>query len=733
MSRDPRYEEIPLSSFTPDVVGPDTPSGIVKDGANGLHSVQEERQSDEPDDGQKRLDASASDRWKNVSRMIRQKSLRLAERLGRSPEAPIGLEPGMKLEYAGAMDDIALTAALRDKNDTHATKQSKLWAAVNLEADRIVGRIARTKDQRARLQLHRGTSSVSSVTMVDSESESRPPSFVSGGGIFSQLLKLQTGHFFHGSEEDVSVMGVDGDAPPLSEAKGSPKEERVKWYRKPKHKSTGSLIQAAMEMGSIGSPASFSGNTINEPTSRGQKKRKRNRDLEVKLKVHIATLLMRQRYIMHLCRAFMQYGAPTHRLEEFMRFTANVLEIEAQFIYLPNCMVVAFDDSLSATSEVKMIRAASALHLGRLAEVHLIYKNVVHDLMAVDKAIEDLDEIMNRRPRYGVWRNIFLCGLACVCVSPWAFGARPIDMPIIFALGLLVGFMQNVLAPRSSTYSNVMEVSMALVTSFLARAFGSIKQKNGDEFLFCFSAIAQSSISVIFPGFSVLSSSLELQSHQIVPGSIRLVYTIIYSLFLGYGVTVGTTIYGLIDSYASTQTTCPVKSESVWGNPYIQQFVWVPLYILSAALMSHATLKQTPIIVFIGVTGYVANYFVAQRLGSSEGTANAVGSFTLGVLANLYSRLWHGHAVIAIIPGIWTMVSSGLASSGSILSGVEYANAVKQHSANENTATLVALQMSLAGLGWNMVQIAIGLTVGLFLAALVVYPSGKRRSGLFTL
>jgi hypothetical protein len=33
----------------------------------------------------------------------------------------------------------------------------------------------------------------------------------------------------------------------------------------------------------------------------------------------------------------------------------------------------------------------------------------------------------------------------------------------------------------------------------------------------------------------------------------------------------------------------------------------------------------------------------------------------------------------------------------------------------------------------SMIQIAIGITVGLFMAALLVYPMGKKRSGLWTL
>jgi hypothetical protein len=34
--------------------------------------------------------------------------------------------------------------------------------------------------------------------------------------------------------------------------------------------------------------------------------------------------------------------------------------------------------------------------------------------------------------------------------------------------------------------------------------------------------------------------------------------------------------------------------------------------------------------------------------------------------------------------------------------------------------------------GYSMIQIAIGITVGLFLSAIIVYPLGKRRSGLFS-
>jgi uncharacterized YccA/Bax inhibitor family protein len=53
-----------------------------------------------------------------------------------------------------------------------------------------------------------------------------------------------------------------------------------------------------------------------------------------------------------------------------------------------------------------------------------------------------------------------------------------------------------------------------------------------------------------------------------------------------------------------------------------------------------------------------------------------------------------------------------------------------QTNSTDNLNALNSISFNFAG---GMIQIAIGITVGLFLAALVVYPFGKRRSGLWTL
>ncbi|KAH8432979.1 threonine/serine exporter family protein [Aspergillus melleus] len=674
---------------------------------------------------------TAKERWHAAGNLIRQKTMKLGERLGRP------LDEGDPLGASLLPDDLEGGMSQRDMSEKtrHVIDMpsgSETPPAPSAEAHRLVRRMTQGQMRRRRPRsayMRSGQSTPEGLGRPDSWYGSRPRS-ISGGGILSQLLKLQAG----GSKDSLSVTDSSDSESQVSSGAATPKREKLKWYKKSHHQSTASLVEASMNLSRASLPAATDAMSAATP-KRGKKKahHKTRLEDEIRVTVHIAEILARQRYIMQLCRALMRYGAPTHRLEEYMQMTARVLEVDGQFLYLPGCMIMSFDDPTTRTAEVKLVRMVQGVDLGRLAETHNVYKNVVHDLIGVEEAIQELGHIMKRPPRFNKWLMIPAYGLASTAVGPFAFDARPIDMPICFFLGSLVGLMQHVLAPRSVLYSNVFEVTAAVLTSFLARAFGSIKSPwNGEEQLFCFSALAQSSIALILPGFMVLCSSLELQSHQMIAGSIRMVYAIIYSLFLGYGITVGTTIYGLIDGAATSEKTC--KRLDVYGSTYVQHFIFIPVFVIFIAIINQAKWKQMPVMIVIAICGYVTNFFSTTRLGSRSEVANTVGAFTIGLLGNLYSRLWHGHAATAILPGIFVLVPSGLASSGSLIAGINYADQVRENLSKGNGSAVdeTSQDTSIASLGFGMIQVAIGITVGLFISALIVYPFGKRRSGLFS-
>ncbi|KAJ5280478.1 hypothetical protein N7478_005850 [Penicillium angulare] len=710
--------------------------------------------SEKTEPGSVERTTSARERFRAAGQLLRQKTTRLTERLGRPVDEGEALNASLLPDdYDGhiPLDQLQARRAQSDADNLRALEagEEPIEAAPSAEAHRLVRSMTMVQDRlkrKPRGAYQRSGQTTPEGLLRDYTAAARRRSSGFGGGssgILSQLLRLQavqTG----GSSRPESVITDDSDSEtqvssgattpkkgslspyyaPSQPTSGSatPRKEKLKWYKKPAHRSTSSLVGASMNFSTTSLPAAIEA----MPPGKRPKKSKRKTRLEdeIRVTVHIAEIISRQRYIMQLCRALMRYGAPTHRLEEYMQMTARVLEVSGQFLYLPGCMIMSFDDPATRTAEVKLVRMVQGVDLGRLADTHNVYKNVVHDLIGVEEASHELDEIMQRKPRYNKWLVVLLYGLASATVGPFAFEARPIDLPVIFCLGCLVGFMQHVLAPRSVLYSNVFEVTAAILTSFLARALGSIEYGGGR--LFCFSALAQSSIALILPGFTVLCSSLELQSHQIIAGSVRMVYAVIYSLFLGYGITVGLTIYGLMDHNASSETTCP--NLDVYGSTIARKFPFVAIYAVFLALVNQAKWKQMPVMVFIATVGYITNYFSSLRFGSSSEVANTVGAFTVGILGNLYSRLWHGHAATAILPGIFVLVPSGLASSGSLLSGLTYANEVLRH----DTSSTSSSDTSVSSLGYGMIQVAIGITVGLFMSALIVYPFGKKRTGLFS-
>ncbi|KAJ5467998.1 hypothetical protein N7475_005750 [Penicillium sp. IBT 31633x] len=738
--------DTPLQDWEPQPSGTQGEAGVDRVDQN--KPAEDEKK--EPEPPQK---PSAKERWKTMAQNWREKASSLGDRLGRPQAEGDDLSAG-KYHPDWATGGAAALSDMTDdkhKSDEEKKQQQK---GNSSEAHRLVRDLTQDHSQKRRKGRgmpypHPGNQFKDEENETGADASLRYRS--GGGGILSQLIKLNGGQQ-SGADNKPRKSSESSDSSRSAESAPTggekPKKQKpVKWYKNPQNTSTSTLIGGRAESFS-GASTPVSSEVLSQASQRRNKEGGGdaavggNRGLrledEIRVTVHIAEIICRQRYIMQLCRCLMLFGAPTHRLEEYMQMTAKVLEVDSQFLYLPGCMIMSFDDPSTRTTEVKLVRVAQGIDLARLSDTHLIYKNVIHDVVGIEEAIQELDAVMKKKPRYHKFIIVLVYGLATATVGPFAFNARPIDMPIIFINGILVGLMQHVAAPRSVLYSNVFEVTSTVVTSFLARAFGSISISVVDgkpQYIFCFSAIAQASIALILPGFLVLCSSLELQSHQIIAGSIRMVYALLFSLFIGYGITVGSTIYGLIDNAAVSDTSCPDKG--AFPNPFVQRFPFVAIMTVWLLIINQGKWKQLPPMSIIALSGYITNYFSTKKLGSNSQVANTVGAFTIGIMGNLYSRLWHGHAATAILPGIFILVPSGLAATGSLISGVQSADEIRQNVSSHGAASSApgaGLQSSnsVFSLGFGMIQVAIGITIGLFISALVVYPYGKARSGLFS-
>ncbi|KAL0948430.1 hypothetical protein HGRIS_011009 [Hohenbuehelia grisea] len=474
-------------------------------------------------------------------------------------------------------------------------------------------------------------------------------------------------------------------------------------------------------------PASMDGDWTDEKdAARREKKRKRKRT-ENYITRHVAEILQRQEFILKLTRAMMMFGAPSNRLQAQIQSTARVLGVELSFLYLPDVALVSFADSSTATSSVKLIRQGSSLELGKLKEAYQLYWQVIHDNLSVCDASTQLDELMHRKQAYRAWQLVLIGGMCSSAICTVGFSGSFIDALIVFPMGAFLVAIQ-LLSVRNELYSNVFELSIATIQSFLAAALASTHH-------FCYAAIASSSVVLILPGFIVLSGALEIMSRNLVAGSVRLCYAVVYSLFLGFGLAVGAQAYEKFvgkdivgpEDYSCSESHNPAGPWYQRTPSIFWAFLTVPMYsfCLSLRLQMPWNCREMLMLVLFSCVGWVTNHFTATQFQNQSDISAAVGAFAVGLVSNLYGRFFSGNAFVVMITGILFQLPSGLGSGGLLTFASQQSSGVSS-SSSYLSGFRTAMQL---------ISVGIGLSVGLGISLVVVHPiqSRRRAGGVFSL
>ncbi|OBZ72872.1 hypothetical protein A0H81_06707 [Grifola frondosa] len=449
------------------------------------------------------------------------------------------------------------------------------------------------------------------------------------------------------------------------------------------------------------------------PEDRHREKRRKRKKAEIWITRHVAEIVQRQEFILKLARAMMMFGGPTHRLQAQIQSTAKVLDIELSCMYLPDVMLISFDDSSTSTSNMKFIRQGSALDIGKLQNAHEIYWKVIHDEISVKDASVEMDELMRKPPLYKNWQIVLIGGFCSASICSVSFNGSFIDSLISFPLGCILIVIQ-LFAARNELYSNVFEITVATFFSFISAALASSNR-------FCYSAIASSSVVLILPGFIVLCGSLELASRNIVSGAVRVCFSLIYSLFLGFGLAIGASAYSKLTHTTLAgidDLTCDLSHHA--DGPWYQR---TPSYCLRNYAPWNR--KEIALLVAISSIGWVTNHFTGLKFPGQSDISAAVGALAVGFVSNLYGRFFNGNSFVIMITGILFQLPSGLANGG-LFTFVSQ----KDSGSSSTSSYLSGFQTAL-----QLVSVSIGLTVGLGISLVLVHPipSRRRAAGMFTL
>lgn len=255
---------------------------------------------------------------------------------------------------------------------------------------------------------------------------------------------------------------------------------------------------------------------------------------------HVADILARHKFLLKLARALMTYGSPSHRMEQQLNATAQVLEVDAQFVHLPSVVIASFGDSDTHTSETHFVKTSGGLDLGKLHHVHTIYRQVVHDEAGVAEGSAALSRLLKAPPIYKVWQRMIFAAICAGTIAPIGFGGSFVDavsakrsfsnsaqrlryskssgspLPLeqhclSYRITLLVDLRR---IPTSLSESSpptlrsdllrrfpACRISVATVTSFIARGLSRTDY-------FCYPALATSGVVLILPGYAIRKHSV---------------------------------------------------------------------------------------------------------------------------------------------------------------------------------------------------------------------------------
>ncbi|KAK4686118.1 hypothetical protein P7C73_g4009, partial [Tremellales sp. Uapishka_1] len=575
-------------------------------------------------------------------------------------------------------------------------------------------------------------------------------------GVFSQLLRITGGmrrrHSHNHGMESRSTSAAGGDLPTMKSLgmkRRSSAASTVYGGELDDYDPRVTGQKKRVGRGRRGSMGDFEGD--------GKKKRRAS------IQYHVADIITRQNFILKLAKALMTFGAPSHRIESQLSATALVLEIDAQFIHFPSIVIASFGDQETRTSETHFIKASGGLELGKLHKVHSIYRAVVHDQIDAEEGIRRIHKLLRSPLEYNLWQRMILGFMLSGMVCPIAFNGSLIDGLASGCGGILLSFLQLHVASKSAMYNNIFEISIATIISFAARGLSTTN-------LFCYQAVVSAGVVLVLPGYTILCASLELASKNIVSGSVRMVYSIIYSLFLGFGITIGSDLFYVVDRVArrnsnialaaannvlnihgtfmpdlqnatfaafngsftfSNETTNQINAnlnkgsiicvrDVVWpwyrqSMPQVYLFALVPVFSTLLCLwnMQPIRSKQLPVMVFISCIGFLTNTLGNKYIFNRSDVVSAIGAFVVGVLGNVYSRLFGGTAFTSMVTGVLFLVPSGISAAG----GLAMSNNAKEGDSYSQGLVI----------GFRMVQVAIGITVGLFGSGLLIYSFGRKK------
>ncbi|KAI9019316.1 hypothetical protein CLU79DRAFT_704808 [Phycomyces nitens] len=422
-----------------------------------------------------------------------------------------------------------------------------------------------------------------------------------------------------------------------------------------------------------------------------------------------------QLFVIKFSQAFVANGAPSHRLDHCAQQLAQKFGIKAQFGYFPGFLIISFGEPGTLTYSVQLIKVNSSLNLNRLISIFQLFESVMCDEISVLDATRSLEPIVCRPSIYPTWLIIAAHAVASSISTPMFFGGGPIDMLFGLSLGFIVVIGSIYVSHRVTRLATIFDILLSGVVGFLATVI-STRLPSRDV---CFYALSIGGVVNLLPGYATLVSILEIADGAIASGTLRLTTTLIYSLLLGFGLAIGANTHQLIfPSLALESSSAACKSTM---SP-LYHIILVPLFAATSVIKLKGNPQDYPVMLVLAVISHAVHTITLQNFAAYPHMATILAAFAVASASNIYARLRPTVGFADMLTGLMFLVPGSIGVASSLDT---FGEAISSSSPmSEISVILNAGQQGIA-FAAHMLIIAASVSVGLVLAAVVMYPLRK--------
>lgn len=374
-------------------------------------------------------------------------------------------------------------------------------------------------------------------------------------------------------------------------------------------------------------------------------------------------------------------------------------------------------------TRVQLVKMDTHLDIHRLIGIYEVFESIMTDELTVQEATDQLHHV-TRAPRlYPNWMLIIAYAVASSTSMPLFFYGGLMDMAFGFGLGSIVALGSIYVSQRITRFTSIFDVLQCTLVGFLA-ATASSRLSATDA---CFYALSVGGVVNLLPGYTTLVSMLEIASGAVASGTLRLTTTLVYSLLLGFGLAIGASTHqllfprlALISSHASCEDTLPP-----WSHVLL-----APCFAIANAVVLGAHRRKFAIMLLLALLSHGVHYVALLYFVNYPHLATVLAAFVVAVVANLYARLWPTVGFVDMITGLFFLVpgsvgvTSTLDTFGQALSNAAASSSPSNAAVSEMSIILNAGQQGIL-FAVHIMVITVSVSVGLVLAALVIYPLRK--------